>query len=69
MSYGDADDPSISSDVRIILVSAARYTDQLVLRPGGKGSKVPFGSLSVTGGVVNAYNAIRMAEQASVVRP
>ena len=54
---------------RVILESSSRYSDQLVVRPGSKGEKVPFGSLSVTGGIVNAYNAVRMADQASVVRP
>lgn len=53
---------------RIILTSAARYADQLVVRPGS-GDKVPFGSLSATGGIVNAYNAIRMAEAMSAVKP
>jgi subtilisin family serine protease len=48
---------------RIIMQSSTRYTDQLVVQPGGKGDKVPFGTLSVTGGIVNAYNAIRMADQ------
>jgi subtilisin family serine protease len=47
---------------RIILASATRYTDQMVVRPGSsKGEHVPFGSLSATGGIVNAYAALRMA--------
>ena len=49
---------------RIILASATRYTDQMVVRPGSlKGEHVPFGSLSVTGGIVNAYAALRMAQE------
>jgi subtilisin family serine protease len=46
----------------IILASAVRYTDQQVTRPGGEG-RVPFGELSDTGGVVNLYNAVQMAQQ------
>jgi subtilisin family serine protease len=47
---------------RIILASATRH-DQTVIRPGG--GTAPFSSLSVTGGIVNAYDAIKMAQQAS----
>jgi subtilisin family serine protease len=45
---------------RILLASAIPYGDQLVPRPGA-GDSVPFGTLSETGGVVNAYEAVRMA--------
>jgi len=56
---------------RIILASATRRPDQMVLRPGshGGGEKVPFGTLSATGAIVNAYAAIRMADEMSTVRP
>jgi subtilisin family serine protease len=55
---------------RIILSSATRHADQMVVRPGSSnGEKVPFGSLSATGGIVNAYSAVKMAEQASGARP
>jgi subtilisin family serine protease len=55
---------------RIILSSATRRGDQMVVRPGSpNGEKVRFGSLSATGGIVNAYSAVRMAEQASATRP
>ncbi len=48
---------------RIILESATRYTTQNVVRPGtSTGESVVFGTLSTTGGIVNAYNAIRLAE-------
>jgi subtilisin family serine protease len=51
---------------RIILASATRHANQSVVRPGGKnGEMVPFGSLSATGGIVNAYAAVRMAEEAA----
>jgi len=53
---------------RIILASAARHAAQQVARPGD-GTMVPFGSLSATGGIVNAYNAVRMAEEMTAVRP
>jgi hypothetical protein len=36
-----------------------------VTRPGSDGEKVSFGSLSVTGGIVNAYTALKMAEEMS----
>jgi subtilisin family serine protease len=55
---------------RIILASATRYTDVNVVRPGSEsGERVPFGSLSATGGVVNAYAAVKMAEEMAAVRP
>ena len=54
---------------RIIMASAVPYRDVMVLRPGSEDRTVPFGSLSSTGGVVNAYTAIRMAEEASRITP
>jgi len=47
----------------ILLNSATRHPDQLVARPGSDGVRVPFGQLSATGGIVNAYNALRMAAE------
>jgi subtilisin family serine protease len=44
---------------RIIIESAAHYPDQSVERPGG--GSVKFGELSATGGIVNAYQAVKMA--------
>lgn len=49
---------------RIILASAVRHTDQTVQKPGGGSAK--FGELSATGGIVNAYSAIKMAQEQSV---
>ena len=46
---------------RIIIESAAPYPRQTVVRPGGE-DRVAFGTLSATGGIVNAYNALRMAQ-------
>jgi subtilisin family serine protease len=51
---------------RIILASAVRYTDQSVERPGGGSTR--FGELSATGGIVNAYQAVKMA-MAQGVKP
>ena len=52
-----------AADVRrIILESATPLREQLVVRPGAK-EQVRFGELSVTGAVVNAYEAVRMAEK------
>ncbi len=47
----------------IILASSLKYPKQMVVRPGaGDGDPlVPFGTLSVTGGIVNAYTALQMA--------
>ncbi|MBX6364472.1 MAG: S8 family peptidase [Gemmatimonadetes bacterium] len=63
--------PNLSAaDVkRIILESATRYPTESVLKPGGSGEHVAFGSLSATGGIVNAYNALKLAEQVSRGRP
>lgn len=62
--------PSLTAgDVKkIIMASVTKLGDQQVQQPGD-GGKVPFGTLSVTGGIVNAYNAIQMAEQISGGKP
>ena len=50
---------------QIILDSATRY-NRTALVPGGKsGETAPFASLSATGGIVNAYNALKLAQQRS----
>ena len=50
---------------QIILDSATRY-DRASLQPGAHNTEtVPFASLSVTGGIVNAYNALVMAQKES----
>ena len=51
---------------RIILASAVRHADQSVQKPGGGAAR--FGDLSGTGGIVNAYAAIKMAQE-QAVRP
>lgn len=44
----------------IIQKSVAAYPNDVVLNPGN-GDKVKFSTLSQTGGIVNAYNALKMA--------
>jgi subtilisin family serine protease len=59
-------DLSAAQVKRIILDSAARYLAQPVRRPGSQdGRTVPFGTLSTTGGIVNVYNAVKLAETLS----
>lgn len=56
--------PKLSAiDVKeIILESSIKYTDKDVNKPGAK-SSTPFGELSATGGIVNVYAAVKMAEK------
>jgi subtilisin family serine protease len=59
-----------ASDVKhIVLESTTKLGDQMVIRPGEGSMRVKFGELSTTGGIVNVYNAVKMAEQMTVVRP
>ena len=59
-----------ATDVRrVILESSTRMADKRVLRPGDSGGDVAFGDLSVTGGIVNAYAALKMAEEITATRP
>jgi len=55
-----------AADVKqIILQTTTSHADQMVNRPGSGPApeKVPFGSLSRTGGIVNAWAALKMAEE------
>jgi subtilisin family serine protease len=56
-----------AGDVKnIIMKSAMNVGGQTVARPGSNSRRqVPFGTLSVTGGIINAYNAVKMAEDVS----
>ena len=47
---------------RIIMESSTKIPETMVARPGSAGGRVRFGDLSITGGIVNAWSAIRMAE-------
>jgi len=55
--------PQLSaSQVKHILMNSGTKIDLEVLIPGGEGKKVPFSDLSVSGRIVNAYNALKMAD-------
>ncbi|MBN1252143.1 MAG: S8 family peptidase [Bacteroidales bacterium] len=49
----------------ILLKSAVIYKDVLVNIPGQKEKKTEFKNLCITGGIVNAYNALKLAEEIS----
>ena len=46
----------------IILDSAVRYTDEMVALPGSETAQVKFGTLSTTGGLLNALTALKLAK-------
>jgi subtilisin family serine protease len=48
---------------RVILESATKYTNRNTTKPGSDDERVPFGTLSASGAVVNAYSALRRAEE------
>jgi subtilisin family serine protease len=48
---------------RAIVESATKYTNRNTTRPGTDDERVAFGTLSASGGVVNALSALRLAEQ------
>lgn len=60
-----------ASQVKRILMNSGSKIDIEVLKPGSKtqenpeGKLVPFSDLSVTGRIVNAYNAVKMADALS----
>ncbi len=56
--------PQLSaSQVKHILMNSGTKVDFDVLLPKGEGKKVPFSDLSVSGRVLNAYNALKMADE------
>ena len=56
--------PGLSaSQVKHILMNSGFKVDFEVIKPGTKDEKVLFSDLSVSGRVVNAYNALKMAER------
>jgi subtilisin family serine protease len=58
------------ADVRDILLQSVRTFPSLqVLQPGGSGQRVAFTALSRTGGVVDAYAAVKLALQREAIRP
>ncbi len=55
--------PELSaSQVKEILMETVTKPDQIVFKPGTE-DPVPFSSLSVSGGIVNAYEALKRAEE------
>jgi cell wall-associated protease len=55
--------PELSaSQVKHILMNSGIKVDLEVLLPGGDGKLVPFSDLSQSGRVLNAYNALKMAD-------
>jgi subtilisin family serine protease len=54
---------------QVLLESVTNQSSQQVRRPGEAAGTVAFGSLSATGGVVNAFEALRRAEQLTQTRP
>lgn len=58
------------AEVREIIVQSVRtLPNAVVALPGGDGQQVPFASLSRTGGLVDAYAAVKMALQRESLRP
>jgi len=56
--------PELSaSQVKHIIMNSGTKVNFEVLLPGGKGKKVPFSDLSVSGSVINAHNALILAEK------
>jgi subtilisin family serine protease len=54
--------PSLSAkQVKDIILRSTFKPDLMVNKPGSTSVKVSFKSLSVTGGILNAYNAVKMA--------
>ena len=56
--------PQLSaSQVKHVLMNSGIKVNFDVILPKSKGKKVPFSDLSVSGRVLNAYNALKMADQ------
>jgi cell wall-associated protease len=60
--------PHLSAvDLKDILMQSTRKFDGLmVIKPGTEDEKVDFAELSVSGGIVNAYEAVKLAESRSI---
>ncbi|HEU0301198.1 MAG TPA: S8 family serine peptidase, partial [Longimicrobium sp.] len=52
-----------TAQLRQIILESATRNDAQTARPGTEGERVPFSELSDTGGVVNLYNAVQLAQQ------
>jgi cell wall-associated protease len=54
---------------RILLESSTRLPNMMVVRPGEGGGMVKFGDLSATGGIINVFAAVQMAQKVSGSKP
>jgi cell wall-associated protease len=54
---------------RILLESSTKLPNRMVAKPGEAGGMVKFGDLSATGGIVNVFAAIQMAQKTAGGRP
>lgn len=60
--------PELSaSQVKHIIMNSGTKVDFDVVLPGGDGKKVPFSNLSVSGSIINAHNALLMADKMMAV--
>jgi subtilisin family serine protease len=50
-------------EIKKIIMDSATRIDQMVIKPGTSEEEVNFSDLSVTGGIVNAYEAFKLAEK------
>jgi subtilisin family serine protease len=54
-------------DVKEIIMSSSRkFNGLMVTKPGSKDEKVDFSELSVSGGIVNAFEAVKLAESRTI---
>jgi cell wall-associated protease len=61
--------PDLSADqVKDILMKSVRSLNDLTVSQPGTGEEVPFRELSVSGGIINAYEAVKLAESMSMKR-
>jgi subtilisin family serine protease len=63
--------PQLSaSEVKEAIMKSVTSVDQMVQKPteAGKGERVSFSTLSVSGGVANLYNALLIAEQIAAAK-
>ena len=60
--------PELSaSQVKHIIMNSGTNVDFDVLLPGGDGKKVPFSQLSVSGSIINAHNALLLADKMTAI--
>lgn len=52
----------------IILKSSRKFDNLEVLKPGKEDEKIDFNELSISGGIINAYEAVKMAQELSMAQ-